>query len=83
MFNLEAGFSSGSLPPGLPLGCAPPTCLFTRLEESSLVPAGFLTAQLLQKTKFMKALFFFCGKLAGAFFTALLEERRSIEKLKG
>ena len=26
------------------------TCLFTRLEESSLVPAGFLTAQFLQKT---------------------------------
>ena len=27
-----------------------PTCLFTRLEESSLVPAGFLTLQFLQKT---------------------------------
>ena len=26
------------------------TCLFTRLAESSLVPAGFLTAQFLQKT---------------------------------
>ena len=26
------------------------TCLFTRLEESRLVPAGFLTAQFLQKT---------------------------------
>jgi hypothetical protein len=26
------------------------TCLFTRLEESSLVPAVFLTAQFLQKT---------------------------------
>ena len=26
------------------------TCLFTRLEESSLVRAGFLTAQFLQKT---------------------------------
>ena len=26
------------------------TCLFTRLEESSLVPAGLLTAQCLQKT---------------------------------
>ena len=31
----------------------PATCLFTRLEESSLVPAGFLTAQFLQ----MKFLF--------------------------
>ena len=32
--------------------CAPTgkTCLFTRLEESILVPAGFLTAQFLQKT---------------------------------
>ena len=29
---------------------APAICLFTRLEESSLVPAGFLTAQFLQKT---------------------------------
>ena len=27
----------------------PATCLFTRLEESSLVPADFLTAQFLQK----------------------------------
>ena len=26
------------------------TCLFTRIEESSLVPAEFLTAQYLQKT---------------------------------
>ena len=26
-----------------------PTCLFTRLDESSLVPPGFLTAQFLQK----------------------------------
>ena len=26
-----------------------PTCLFTRLEQSSLVPAGFLTPQFLQK----------------------------------
>ena len=26
------------------------TCLFTRLEESSLVPAGFLTSQFLQKS---------------------------------
>ena len=26
------------------------TCLFNRLEESSLVPAGFLTAQFLQET---------------------------------
>ena len=30
------------------------TCQFTRLEESSLVPVGFLTAQFLQKTLFMK-----------------------------
>ena len=30
------------------------TCLFTRLVESSLVPAWFLTAQFLQKTFFMK-----------------------------
>ena len=33
-----------------------PTCLVTRLEHSSLVPAGFLKAQFLQKT----------GKLGGA-----------------
>ena len=33
------------------------TCLFTRLEESSLVPTEFLTAQFLQKTQFMKPLF--------------------------
>ena len=32
-----------------PYSGIPPTCLFTRLE-SSLVPAGFLTAQFLQKT---------------------------------
>ena len=34
------------------------TCLFTRLEKSSLVPEGFLTAQFLQKTYFTKP---FCG----------------------
>jgi hypothetical protein len=28
-------------------GALKPTCLFTRLEESSLVPAEFLTAQFL------------------------------------
>ena len=33
------------------------TCLFTRLEESSLVPAGFLTAQFLQKKICMKTCF--------------------------
>ena len=27
------------------------TCLFSRLEESSLVPAGFLTAQFMQQQK--------------------------------
>ena len=32
------------------LGGLTPTCLFTRLEESSLVPEGFLTVQFLQKT---------------------------------
>ena len=31
------------------LDVAKSTCLFTRLEESSLVPAGFLTAQFLQE----------------------------------
>ena len=34
----------------LPNGPPGATCLFTRLEESSLVPAGFLTAQFLQKS---------------------------------
>ena len=33
------------------------TCLFTRLEESSLVLARVLTAQFLQKVVFMKPLF--------------------------
>ena len=36
----------------------PATCLSTRLEESSLIPAGFLTAQFLQKLYFIKPLFF-------------------------
>ena len=57
-------------------------CLFDRLEESSLVPAGFLTAQFLQKKVIYEA-FVFCRKLAGASFTAFLEERGSIEKLEG
>ena len=33
-----------------PVQGVPPTCLFTSLEESSMVPSGFLTAQFLQKT---------------------------------
>ena len=43
--------------PREPRAWRPSTCLSTRLEESSLVPAGFLTAQFLQKTSFMKPLF--------------------------
>ena len=59
------------------------TCLFTRLEESSLVPAGFLTAQFLQKTSFMKPLFFKGRNWVLLVFTAFLEERGSIGKLEG
>jgi hypothetical protein len=45
------------------------TCLFTKLDESSLVPAGFLTAQFLQKTKFMKP--FFVWEIGWCFFYCL------------
>ena len=46
-----------------------------------MVPAGFLTAQFLQKALFMKPLFFW--QLAGPSFTVFLEERECIEKLEG
>ena len=38
-----------SLPVQVSEGTVKPTFLFTRIEESSLVPAGFLTPQFLQK----------------------------------
>ena len=57
------------------------TCLFTRLEESLLVPAGFLTTQFLQKVLFMKS-FFWVYRLV-ILFTAFLKERGSIGKLEG
>ena len=51
-------------------GC--PTCLVTRLEESSLVPAGFLTAQFLQK---IYEAFVLMGELRRS-FSSLLHWRR-------
>ena len=53
MAGASAGFSKKPEPNSTVLKMAAAgvaTCLFTRLEESSLVPAGFLTAQFLQKT---------------------------------
>ena len=62
-------------------GSTEASCLFTRLGESSLVPAGFLKAQFSAENVIYEA--FFCGKLAGASFTAFLGLRGSIEKLEG
>ena len=50
------------------------TYLFTRLEESSLVPAGFLTAQFLQKTWSMKPLFWW-GEFGGSALYCLHGEK--------
>ena len=39
-----------AIPSSFQITSSEATCLFTRLEEFSLVPAGFLTAQFMQKT---------------------------------
>ena len=51
------------------------TCSFTRLKESSLVPAGLLTAQFLQETLCMKP---FDGRTKMEFlFIAAMEKKKS------
>ena len=52
------------------------TCLFTRLEESSLVPPGFLTAQLLQKTEFMMPFFYGRTRLKFLFVDSMEKKKR-------
>ena len=53
---------------------------FNQTRESSLVPAGFLTAQFLQKTEFLKPLFD-GGNWVMFHSIAFLEERECVEKL--
>ena len=57
------------------------TCSFTRLEESNMVPAGFLTAQFLKKTRFMKP-WFFGGKFGGASLCCLPGEKEKYCKAR-
>ena len=59
------------------------TCLFTRLEQSSLVPVGFLTAQFLKKTYLIKPFCFLEENWMVLVFTAFREERGNIGKLGG
>ena len=61
------------------------TCFITSLEpnESSLVPAGFLTSFYCRKLNLWSLCCFFVENWLGPLFTAFLEERESIEKLNG
>ena len=54
-----------------PVGPSGSTCLFTRLEEYSLVPTRFLTAHFLQETFYMKPMFYGRTKMEFLFIASM------------